>query len=80
MKIQIDLKSVLCGLLAGIAVMLCVAAGTSSNPVGRYQIAAAAAPNGSFFAVLDTQTGEVWAADSVANWGGAKAGNFWGPK
>jgi hypothetical protein len=80
MKIQIDLKSAFCGLFAGAAIILCVGAGTSSNPVGKYQIVAAAAPNGTIFALVDTQTGEAWGADSVSNWGDAKAGVFWGAK
>lgn len=80
MKIQIDLKSALCGLLAGIVVMLCVGAGTSANPIGRYQIAGAAAPNGSFFVVVDTQTGQAWGSDSVSNFHDDGNGVFWGPK
>jgi hypothetical protein len=68
MKTQIDIKSVLCGVAIGVLAVFAIGAGTSSNPVGRFQITAAAAPNGSFFAVVDTQTGEVWGADSVRGW------------
>jgi hypothetical protein len=80
MKIQIDLKSALCGLFAGVAVMLCVGAGTSSNPVGKYQIVGAAAPNGAFFAVVDTQTGQAWGMDSQRNFQDNGNGVFWGAK
>jgi hypothetical protein len=80
MKIQIDLKSALCGLIIGVAAMLVMGAGTTSNQVGKYQIAASAAPNGSFFSVIDTQTGEVWGADSVRDWNNNKANKFWDAK
>lgn len=80
MKIQIDLKSALCGVIAGVAVMFCTGAETSPNQVGKYQIVGAAAPNGAFFAVVDTQTGEVWGVDSVQNWNGNKPDKFWKAK
>ena len=80
MKIQIDLKSALLGITVGVLGMFALGAGTSSNPTGKYQIAAAAAPNGVVFSVVDTQTGEVWGADSVANWGSSKGDRFWGAK
>jgi hypothetical protein len=80
MKIQIDLKSALCGLLAGVAVMFCIGAASSPFPAGKYQIAGAADPNGTFFAVMDTQTGEVWGMNSGKDWIGDKAGAFWQPK
>jgi hypothetical protein len=80
MKTQIDIKSALLGLAIGIITMFAIGAGTSSNPAGKYQIAAASAPNGAFFAVVDTQTGEVWGVDSTREWGNAKASQFWGAK
>ena len=82
MKIEIDLKSAICGLLAGVAIMFCVGAGTSSNPVGRFQLKGAPGGNGVFFAILDTQTGEVWGLDTVKNWNDelSRWPDFWKPK
>jgi hypothetical protein len=78
MKIQIDLKSALCGLLAGVAVMLCVAAGTSSNPVGKYQVVGAPGRGGGLFVLIDTQTGQAWGTDADRTF--RDTGEFWGPK
>ena len=80
MKIQIDIKSALCGLIIGVVAMFVIGAGTSSNPVGKYQIMGAAAPNGAFFTVLDTQTGEVWGEDSTRNWPNDRWPEFWKAK
>ncbi len=80
MKIQIDLKSVLCGLFVGIAVMFCVAAGTSSNPVGKYQVRLV--PSGTadmgYAVIVDTQTGRAWGATLRGNW--RSDGNFFDAK
>lgn len=56
MKTQINFKSAFCGLAAGILVMLAIGAGTYSNEIGRYQIAA----GGNVGLVIDTKTGKVW--------------------
>ena len=82
MTIQIELKSAVCGLLAGVAIMLCIGAGTSSNPTGKFQIMGASDGNGALFTVLDTQTGEVWGTDSAKNWSSDydKWADFWKPK
>ena len=56
MKIQIDVKSALIGLLAGIAAMLAMAASSSNHTVGRYQVGGTA----SQALVVDTMTGQVW--------------------
>jgi predicted cation transporter len=80
MKTPIDIKSVLCGVTLGVLAVFAIGAGTSSNPVGKYQVTAASAPNGTFFLMVDTQTGEAWAADSVANWSGSKPDKFWSAK
>jgi hypothetical protein len=56
MKIQIDIKSALVGLVFGVVVVLCVAAASPSGAVGRYQIAASHEQG----MVLDTVTGKVW--------------------
>jgi len=60
MKIQIDLKSALAGLALGIAAMFCVGAETSSNPVGRFQVAGGTGASGANFIILDTATGKAW--------------------
>ncbi len=80
MKIQIDMKSALLGLLVGIAAIFAVGAATSSNPVGRYQIQAAYDGSKGFALVLDTQTGEVWGMAGGNDWGNTKAGKFWEQK
>jgi len=56
MKTQINFKSALCGLVAGMLAMLAIGAGTYSNMTGRYQIAT----EGNVALVIDTQTGKVW--------------------
>ena len=82
MKIQIDLKSALCGLFAGIAVMLCMGAGTPSNPpsnpVGKYQVVGTHGRDGGLFVLVDTQTGQVWGADADRNF--RDQSEFWGAK
>ena len=59
MNTKIDLKSALCGLALGVLGMLAMGAGEPSNPVGRYQIAGGA----SSFTIVDTATGQAWAAN-----------------
>lgn len=78
MKIQIDLKSAFCGLLAGAAIILCVGAGMSSNPVGKYQVVGAPGRGGGLFVMVDTQTGQAWGADADKNF--SDTGAFWGAK
>jgi hypothetical protein len=57
MKIQIDLKSALCGLIIGVAAMFVMGAeSSSSNPVGKYQLKIG--PTCAL--ILNTQSGEVW--------------------
>ncbi|MGO8838080.1 MAG: hypothetical protein ACLQAH_06090 [Limisphaerales bacterium] len=56
MKIQIDIKSALLGIVVGIVAVLAIGAGTSSNEVGRYQISTT--PN--FAIIIDTKTGQAW--------------------
>jgi hypothetical protein len=80
MKIQIDLKSALCGLVIGIAAIFAVGAAISSNPVGRFQIQAAYDGGKGFALVLDTQTGEVWGMAGGSDWSNSKAGKFWEQK
>ena len=79
MKTQIDLKSALIGLVLGAGVMFTIGA-ASSNPAGRYQITSFGNGTGGGAAyLLDTQTGEVWAADNHQDWS-PKVEKFWGPK
>jgi hypothetical protein len=83
MKIQIDLKSALCGLIIGVAAMFAIGAGTSSNPVGRFQVeTGASAINGGYAIILDTQTGQAWMqlAGMETDWGNNKADKFWSEK
>lgn len=81
MKIQIDLKSALCGLIIGVAAMFIIGAGTTSNESGKYQIAIGSAPNGDFSFVIDTQTGEVWGIDTTKDfYGHNRPEKFWGAK
>jgi hypothetical protein len=77
MKIQIDLKSVLCGVIIGVAAMFAMGADDSpSNPVGRYQIASSQ----NFAVVLDTTTGRAWGANFVSTAQYRNDGNFWDAK
>ena len=78
MKIKIDLKSALFGLLAGVVVMFCIGAATPSNPVGKYQVVGAPGRSGGLFVLIDTQTGQAWGADADKNF--SDQGTFWGVK
>ena len=77
MKIQIDLKSLLLGLVLGAGILFTVGAGVS-EPVGRYQITAVNTGSGGSGAafVVDTVTGEVWAGEMRND----KADAFWQKK
>ncbi|MBE0542294.1 MAG: hypothetical protein IH623_12985 [Verrucomicrobia bacterium] len=60
MNIKIDLKSALCALAVGVLAMFVIgAAGSSTNPIGRYQTAAGFG----FFMTVDTATGQAWLAN-----------------
>jgi hypothetical protein len=76
MKIQIDLKSAVCGLIVGAAAMFVMGADSSSNSVGRYQISAGQ----SSAMIVDTETGQAWAfqPNSTAQW--RSDGNFFSAK
>lgn len=56
MKKQIDIKSALIGLLAGVAAMLALGASSSSPVIGRFQVGGTA----NQALVVDTATGQVW--------------------
>ena len=60
MKITIDLRSALVGLVAGIVVTLTLGAATAlPSASGRYAIAAGGAQGGY---LVDSSTGQVWSA------------------
>lgn len=69
MKTQIDLKSVLVGLVVGVLAVFAIGASSfSAQSPGRYQIVAFNAgpnmtPNG---IIIDTSTGKVWGANLAA--------------
>lgn len=76
MKTQIDIKSALLGMTAGILTMLAIGAGTSSEESGRYQVSA-----GTSAAILvDTKTGQAWgyAPNNTAQY--KNDANFFDPK
>jgi len=77
MKIQIDLKSALCGLLLGVVVMLCLGAQPArSDQIGRYQAVTGITGTGGYALLLDTTTGKVW--DRAKDF--AHDGNFFDDK
>jgi len=84
MKITIDLKSALCGLIVGVATMFVVGAGTSSNPAGKYKIVTGFSGNQGYVVMVDTQTGEAW-SDELKTHNSSKslinnAAGFWDEK
>ena len=81
MKIQIDLKSAVCGLVIGIAAMFAIGAETSSSPVDKYRIATGTVEGtGAFALMVDTQTGKTWGIYIPKDFGNNKAGEFWNAK
>jgi len=83
MKIQIDLKSAVCGLIIGVAAMFVMGAEqSSSNQVGKYQVQAVPGENRipGYAIIIDTQTGETWGMDAVSDWHDYKGDKFWGTK
>ena len=67
MKLQIESKSLLIGLVFGIAGMFVMAAEFSPKQTGRYQIAGGSANGDGHFAVVDTITGQTWCARANGN-------------
>jgi hypothetical protein len=82
MKIQIDLKSAVCGLAIGIAAMFVMGADSKSGEVGRFQISHTSSGNGGdYITIIDTKTGEVWSHPAgTEGMGQAKLQNFWKAK
>ena len=78
MKIQIDLKSAVCGLIIGVAAMFALGAdSSSSNQAGRYQIVIGGNPP--VFLEVDTTTGRVWEGNGNVTQLKSE-GNFFDPK
>ena len=75
MKKQIDIKSALIGLLAGIAAMLALGASSTSPPVRRYQVGGTASQG----FVIDTTTGQVWTRFTPSG-SGSSDNDFSAPK
>ena len=81
MKIQIDLKSAMCGLIIGAAAMFVMGADSNSGGIGRYQISHAALAGSDFITLVDTKTGEVWSHPAgTEGMGQPKLQNFWSVK
>ena len=66
------IKGSLFGFAAGLAVTLAIGASTTSTPPGRFQITGA----DNYFAVIDTETGQVWAGNFNQLGQGAPAVEF----
>ena len=66
------MTSALCGFAAGVVVTFALGASNTSSSVGRFQITAAA----NYLAVVDTQTGQVWAGNFNQLGPGASALEF----
>jgi len=76
MNIKIDLKSALCGLAVGILAMLAMGAATSSDALGRYQVASGSG----FVTIIDTSTGRAWGANLASPGFQTIHPGFWEPK
>ena len=63
MKITIDLKSALCGLIIGIVAIVAIGAEISPAQPGRFQASGGAG----FFLIVDTTNGKAWLANVSAN-------------
>ncbi len=75
MKTKIEIKSAVIGLGIGVLVTLGIAAASSSDRVGRYQIAG----TGNHGLVIATATGQVWRGYFPSHEGGTD-GDFFKPK
>jgi hypothetical protein len=74
MKIQIDLKSAVCGLIVGVAAMFALGADSSSNQIGRYQVSSGGPATG---IIVDTITGQAWGFQPADTSQWKNDGNFW---
>ncbi|MBN2183320.1 MAG: hypothetical protein JW715_15530 [Sedimentisphaerales bacterium] len=61
MKKQIDIKSLIIGILAAVCIMFVIGAGQNSRPIyyGRFQLV----PVESDAYIIDTYTGQVWSRE-----------------
>jgi hypothetical protein len=59
MKRQIEIKSLVIGLLIGVGALLCIAAEATHSGGGRFQLLA----TDGFLFKIDTTTGQVWKTD-----------------
>ena len=77
MKMTVDIKSALLGLIVGVGVMCVVGSGTPSSEIGRYQISAG---NQGCAFIVDTKSGQAWAFQplNTAQW--KNDANFWSAK
>jgi hypothetical protein len=81
MKIQIDLKSALCGLIIGVAAMFVMGAeSSSSNSPGKYRAVTGYTGSYGYALILNTQTGEAWGMPSGEHNFDNKSDKFFGPK
>jgi hypothetical protein len=76
MKTQIDLKSALLGMTAGILAMFAIGAGTSSEESGRYQVSVGT----SSAIIVDTKTGQAWGYAPINTAQYRNDGSFFEPK
>ncbi len=76
MKSNIDLKSIITGLVVGIAVMLVLGAESRSNYNGRYQVSSAQG----FAVIVDSQTGQAWGFGTANTTQFRNDPNFWDVK
>jgi hypothetical protein len=79
MKMQIDLKSVVFGLLLGAAAMFTMGDATVGQN-GRYQISLASGAAGRAAIIIDTQTGKAWSARTEFNMDKDDGDAFWSAK
>jgi hypothetical protein len=75
MKINLDLKSAVCGLLIGVLAMLAIGAGTSSSDTGRYQVSGG---EQGCAVMVDTRTGKAWAFQAATTMQFKRDANFLG--
>jgi hypothetical protein len=73
MKVHIDFKSALCGLVIGVVAMIALGAEAPSSGIGRYQISAAH----DLGIILDTKTGRAWGFGPINTSQYRNDGDFW---
>lgn len=77
MKINIDVKSALFGLVAGVIAMAAIGATSAPGENGRYQVSGG---EQGCAVMVDTRTGQAWAfqPSNTSQW--KRDGNFWDVK